>query len=459
MGTTEIAALVAELKERLGTKVTTSESVRAIHGRDESVFPPQPPDVVVTASAIDDVQEVVRLCDRYEVPVIPFGAGTSLEGHILAVAGGVTLDMSAMDRVLRVSPEDLDCTVEPGVTRLALEKVLGREGLFFPTDPGADATIGGMAATRASGTNAVRYGTIRDLVLSMKVVLPDGSLISTGGRARKSAAGYDLTRLFIGSEGTLGVIVELTLRLFGIPETIAAAVCSFPTVEDAVATVTAAIQLGIPMARMELLDTSAIKAVNAHTGLGSKETPTLFLEFHGSPAGVEDQAQRLAEIAADNGGAGLEWATDLSDRNRLWRARHQAYFAALALRPGSRALSTDVCVPISALARAIHDAAADLERSSLPSMIFGHVGDGNFHTIILVDPDDARELDEVRGFNQRLVERALAAGGTCTGEHGIGTGKIGYLEAELGPAVDVMRRLKSVLDPKNIMNPGKIFTP
>ena len=455
---TETARIAEELKSSLGAKVTTSASVLAQHGRDESAYPPHPPEVVVTPESVADVQEVMRLCDRFEIPVIPFGAGTSLEGHIHAVTGGVCIDMTAMKRVLRVSADDLDCTVEPGVSRLELEKVLARDGLFFPTDPGADATIGGMAATRASGTNAVRYGTIRDLVLSMKVVLPDGSLISTGGRARKSSAGYDLTRLFIGSEGTLGVIVELTLRLFGIPETIAAAVCRFPTVDTAVATVIAAVQLGIPMARIELLDTSAIEAVNAHSGIEAEVTPTLFLEFHGSPAGVEDQALRLAELADENGGAGLEWATDLSERNRLWRARHQAYYAALAMRPGSKAYSSDVCVPISALADCIHAAAADLEKSSLPSMVFGHVGDGNFHTLVLVDPDDPDEMEEIKALTGRLVERALAVGGTCTGEHGIGTGKIGYLETELGPAIDVMRQVKAAIDPKNIMNPGKIFT-
>jgi D-lactate dehydrogenase (cytochrome) len=391
------------------------------------------------------------------VPLVPFGVGSSLEGHILPVAGGISLDMSEMNQVLAVHAEDMDAVVQPGVTRKALNGALNGTGLFFPIDPGADATLGGMASTRASGTNAVRYGTMRENVLGMEVVLADGRVIRTGGRARKSSAGYDLTRLFVGAEGTLGVITELTVRLHPLPEAVSAAICSFPDLDSAVQTVIQTIQLGVPVARIELLDALTVQAVNRYSKTTLREEPLLLFEFHGSPKGVEEQATTVQELARDNGGQDFEWATRPEDRSRLWQARHDVYFAGLNLRPGSRAISTDVCVPISRLAEAISGTQADIAASGLTAPIVGHVGDGNYHVLILTDPDNPAQVASAEALGSRIVERALALGGTCTGEHGIGIGKQGYLRAEHGAAVDVMACLKAALDPLNLMNPGKII--
>jgi len=447
-----------ELAERFGPRFSTSGAVREQHGRDESHHPTQPPDGVLFAASTGEVAEAVRICARHLVPVIPFGAGTSLEGGVAALRGGLSIDLGGLDRIVRISVDDLDVTVEAGVTRKRLNEHLRDTGLFFPIDPGADATIGGMAATRASGTNAVRYGTMREAVLGLTVVLADGQVIRTGGRARKSAAGYDLTRLFVGSEGTLGIITEVTLRLHGIPEATAAAVCSFPSVAEAVGAVIAIIQCGIPVARLELLDALAIAAVNRYSKLSLAETPTLFLEFHGSEAGVAEQSTAAAAIARDFGGADFEWSLQAEERNRLWQARHTGYYAAVALRPGAKGFPTDVCVPVSALARCIDETRADLEGSSVTAPILGHVGDGNFHVIFVVDPADEGEMEEVRRLNGRLVRRALALGGTCTGEHGIGLGKREFLAEEFGDAtLGVMRALKRSLDPQGLMNPGKVI--
>lgn len=451
-------ALIAELQQVFGDRCTTNPTQIEHHSHSESWHAPGEPDVVVFPLSTGEVSAAIKAAARHRAAVIPFGAGSSLEGHVNAVAGGVSIDLSRMNRVLRVSADDLDATVEAGVTHRQLNKALANTGLQFWVDPGADATIGGMAATRASGTTAVRYGTMRETVLGLTVVLADGEVIRTGGRARKSAAGYDLTRLFVGSEGTLGVITEVTVRLHGLPEAMAAAVCAFDSMDGAVQTVITTMQLAIPVARIELLDEVQIDAVNRYSHLSLPVRPTLLFEFHGtSQAAVADHAAAVQEIAAEHGGAHFEWAINTEDRARLWQARHNTLFAALALRPGAKAWVTDVCVPISKLAECILDTRRDLQETTLVAPLVGHVGDGNFHLNIVVDPDAPRELAEVKAFNERLVRRALALGGTCTGEHGIGLGKIAYLEAEHGAAVDVMKAIKRALDPDNRMNPGKIF--
>ena len=448
--------LLASLKQRLGDRLSTSAAVCAQHGKDESYHAPHAPDAVAFAHSTEEVAEIVRLCAEYKTPVIAFGTGTSLEGHVAALKGGVCIDLAQMNRVLRVNADDLDATVEAGVTRKQLNEYLRDTGLFFPIDPGADASLGGMAATRASGTNAVRYGTMRENVLSLTVVLADGQVIRTASRARKSAAGYDLTRLFVGSEGTLGIITEVTVRLYGIPEAISAAVCAFPTIAAAVDTVIETIQSGIPVARIELLDEAQIDAINKYSKLDHKIAPTLFFEFHGSNAGVAEQVDCVKAIAGEHGGDDFRWATSPEERTKLWQARHDAYYAALALRPGSKGWPTDVCVPISRLAECIAETKRDLSQSSIPSALAGHVGDGNFHLIFMIDPQVPEEIAEASRLNDRMVTRALAMEGTCTGEHGIGYGKMDFLESEHGDAVTVMRSIKRALDPNDILNPGKI---
>jgi len=451
------AQLVAALRQRFGDRFSIAAAVREHHGKDASYHPAHPPDAVVYARSTEEVAEAVRLCAAERVPVIPFGAGTSLEGQVMALAGGVTIDMTQMNRVLRVSAEDLDCTVEAGVTRKQLNQELRDTGLFFPIDPGADATLGGMAATRASGTNAVRYGTMRENVLSLTVVLPDGRVIRTARRARKSAAGYDLTRLYVGSEGTLGVITEVTLRLYGVPEAMRSAICTFPSIGDAVDAVVATIQAGVPVARIELLDEVQIGAVNRYSKLDLTVAPTLLFEFHGSEAGVAEQVALVEAFAAERSGTEFRWAASTEERNRLWQARHDAYFAALALRPGSGAWATDVCVPISRLPECIAETKRDLAEAKLLAPLVGHVGDGNFHLSFILDPNDPAEFAAAERVNARMVARAIAMDGTCTGEHGVGQGKIDFLDAEHGDALSVMRSLKRALDPDDIMNPGKIL--
>jgi D-lactate dehydrogenase (cytochrome) len=453
------AELLGALKSAFGERVSTADAVRANHGRDESPFDPQLPDAVVFARNTEDVQTVIRLCGQYDVPVIPYGNGSSLEGHLLAVQGGVSIDLAEMNRVLSIDAEDLTVTVEPGISRKQLNAALRDTGLFFPIDPGADASIGGMTATRASGTNAVRYGTMRENVLGLSAVLADGRVIRTGTRARKSSAGYDLTRLFVGSEGTLGVVTEITLRLYPLPEAVSAAVCAFPSMETAVRTVIETIQMGVPIARVEFVDALAIRAINRHSNLTLREASTLFFEFHGTQAGVKEQAELVQEIAAQNAGEGFEWATHPEDRSRLWNARHNAYFAMLQLKPGCRAVTTDVCVPISRLAECVVETEQDLKASPLPCPIVGHAGDGNFHVAMLIDPQRPEEFAEAERLNQRIVQRALRMNGTCTGEHGVGLHKIDFLVEEAGPvAIDTMRAIKHALDPRNLMNPGKIFS-
>lgn len=450
--------LFAALGEHFGSRFSRGESTCLQHGRDESIHPPEPPDAVVFAQSTEEVATVVRLCREHNVPIIPYGAGSSVEGHLLAVKGGISLDLSGMNKVLDIHSEDLDATVQSGVTRKQLNEALKGSGLFFPIDPGADASLGGMAATRASGTNAVRYGTMRENVMAMTVVLADGRIIRTGSRAKKSSAGYDLTRLLVGSEGTLGIITELTVRLYPIPEAISAAVCPFPEVDDAVNAVIRTIQIGIPVARIELLDALTLKAINRFSKTNLPEQPTLFFEFHGSEASVTEQAKTVQEIAREHGGEHFEWATRPEDRSRLWQARHDAYFACLQMRPGSRAFPTDVCVPISRLAECIHATNLDLQQASIPVMLFGHVGDGNFHLVVLIDPDNEEEMNEAERINERVVERALAMEGTCTGEHGIGLGKKKFMVREHGEeAIEVMRALKNTLDPQGLLNPGKIL--
>ncbi|MGD9617575.1 MAG: FAD-binding oxidoreductase [Alphaproteobacteria bacterium] len=449
-------ALLASLRQRLGDRLSTSPAVREQHGRDESYHAPHPPDAVVFAQSTEEVAAIVGLCAEYKIPVIAFGTGTSLEGHVAALHGGVCIDLSRMNRIVRVNAEDLDATVEAGVTRKQLNEYLRDTGLFFPIDPGADASLGGMAATRASGTNAVRYGTMRENVLALTVVLADGRIIRTARRARKSAAGYDLTRLFVGSEGTLGIITEVTVRLYGIPEAISAAVCAFPTIGAAVDTVIQTIQSGVPVARIELLDEAQIDAINKYSKLNHKIAPTLFFEFHGSNAGVAEQVAMVEALATEQGGDDFRWATSPEERSKLWQARHDAYYAALALRPGSKGWPTDVCVPISRLAECIGETKRDLAQSAIPSALAGHVGDGNFHLIFMIDPQSLEEIAEANRLNARMVARALAMEGTCTGEHGIGYGKMDFLLAEHGEAVSVMRSIKQALDPDNILNPGKI---
>ncbi len=451
-------ALVQALKTRFGDRCSTAMAVREAHGRDESIFRCRAPDGVVFAESTADVVDAVRLAAEHRVPVIPYGAGSSLEGHLLAVQGGLSLDVGRMNALLSVNPEDLTVTVQPGLTRKQLNDAIRHTGLFFPIDPGADASIGGMCATRASGTNAVRYGTMRENVLALEVVTASGEVIRTGTRARKSAAGYDLTRLMVGSEGTLGVITEITLRLYPLPEAVSAAVCSFPSIEAAVRTTIQIIQMGIPIARVELLDGQTVGMVNRHSGLSLREEPMLLMEFHGSEAGVREQAETVQEVAADWGGQAFEWAVTPEERTRLWTARHHAYFAAVQSRPGCRAISTDACVPISRLADALLDAVAQADASGVPYFLVGHVGDGNFHFGYLIDPDDAQEVARAEALNHQLVARALALGGTCTGEHGVGLHKMGFLRQEAGEAaVEVMRAIKRALDPHNLFNPGKIF--
>jgi len=451
-------AAIAELRARFGDRCSTAASVREQHGKDESWHQPAPPDAVVFARSTEEVSDAVRICAAHKVPIVPFGTGTSLEGGVAALRGGVCIDVSQMNRVVRVSVEDLDCTVEAGVTRKALNEHLRDTGLFFPIDPGADASLGGMAATRASGTNAVRYGTMRENVLSLTVVLPDGRIVRTARRSRKSAAGYDLTRLFVGSEGTLGVITEVTLRLYGIPAAISSAMCSFPSVKAAVDTVIQTIQSGIPVARMELADELQMKAFNLYARLGLAEAPTLWLEFHGTDASVAEQAEMVQAIAAEHGGEGFRWTTSPEERRKLWQARHDAAYAGKALRPGAQLWATDVCVPISRLADCIVGTQEDVKASFLMAPIVGHVGDGNFHLTIILDPKDPREIAEANRLNDRLVARALSMDGTCTGEHGVGYGKIDFLTAEHGGDVlSVMRAVKKSIDPDGIMNPGKIL--
>ena len=449
-------SLLTELRQLLGDRLSTASAVCAQHGKDESYHAPHSPDAVAFARSAQEVAAIVRLCSNYKTPVIAFGTGTSLEGHVAALAGGVCIDLTQMNRILRVNAEDLDAVVEAGVTRKQLNEHLRDTGLFFPIDPGADASLGGMAATRASGTNAVRYGTMRENVLSLTVVLADGRVIRTARRARKSAAGYDLTRLFIGSEGTLGIITEVTVRLYGIPEAISAAVCAFPTIEDAVNTVILTIQIGVPVARIELLDEAQMAATNKYSKLNHKVAPTLFFEFHGTTAGVAEQAETVKSIAADYGGNDFRWATTPEERSKLWQARHDAYYAALALRPGSKGWATDVCVPISRLAECISETQRDLADSPIPSALVGHVGDGNFHLVFMIDPQRPDEIAEAGRLNERMVARALAMEGTSTGEHGVGYGKMDFLVSEHGEALSVMRSIKKALDPDNILNPGKI---
>jgi D-lactate dehydrogenase (cytochrome) len=452
-----IEAVVAALAAKFGNRVVTSRAVREQHANTTSWIANEPPDAVVFPQATEDVQDIVRICARLRVPVIPFGTGTSLEGHINAPYGGVSIDFRDMNRVLAVNAQDLDCVVEPGITRKQLNEHLRDQGLFFPLDPGADASLGGMAATRCSGTNAVRYGTMKDNVLALKVVLANGELMTTARRAKKSSAGYDLTRLIVGAEGTLGVITELTLKLSGIPEAISAGVCPFPSVEAACNAAIVTIQSGVPVARIELLDELQVKATNLYSKLALPEVPMLFVEFHGSPAGVAEQAERFGEIARDLAGGPFEWATKPEDRSRLWQARHDAYWAARGLRPGAQALATDVCVPISRLAECVTAAQREIAELGLVAPILGHVGDGNFHLSLLVDMSDAAEVKAAKTLCERLVERALAMDGTCTGEHGVGQGKMKYLAGELGsPALAAMAAIKRALDPDDIMNPGKI---
>lgn len=442
---------------RFGNKFVASDAVRKQHANTTTWLPNEPPDAVVYAGSTEDVQAIVKICAEHKVPVIPFGTGTSLEGHVNAPFGGISIDMMEMNKVLAVHPEDLDCVIEPGVTRKKLNEHLRDQGLFFPVDPGADASLGGMTSTRASGTNAVRYGTMKDNVLSLKAVLANGEVLRTARRAKKSSAGYDLTRLFVGSEGTFGVITEITLRLAGIPEAISAGVCPFPSVEAACNATIATIQSGIPVARIELLDALQVKACNAYSKLNLKETPTLFLEFHGSEASVAEQSERFGEIAAELGGGPFDWATKAEDRNKLWQARHDAYWAVIGLRAGASAFATDVCVPISRLAECVTATQQDIKDFNLVAPIVGHVGDGNFHVSVLMDMSDADEVGRGRQFHERLVARSLSMDGTCTGEHGVGEGKMKYLEAEHGKiGVDLMRTLKRSLDPDNILNPGKI---
>src|SRR5579875_3117656 len=450
-------AFLDALSARFGLDAHRSRAMLEQHGASEAHFPTYLPDAVVFAQSTEDVVDLVRLCAAHKVPVVPFGAGTSIEGNAAPIHGGVSLDLSEMNAILAVNAEDFDCTVQAGVRREQLNEHLRDLGLFFPIDPGANATIGGMASTRASGTNAVRYGTMREAVLSLRVVTADGRDIRTARRARKSAAGYDLTRLFVGSEGTLGIITELTVRLYGIPEAISAAVCAFPDIENAVEAVILTIQSGVPVARIELLDDTQMAAINAYSKLDHKVAPTLFFEFHGSPAAVAEQTDTVKEIAADHGGDDFRWATTPEDRSKLWQARHDAYYAALALRPGSKGWATDVCVPISRLAECIRLTKEDLAKSSVPTALVGHVGDGNFHLVFMIDPDHPEEIVEAAQLNERMVTRALAMEGTCTGEHGIGYGKMDLLVAEHGEAIAVMRTIKRALDPNNLLNPGKII--
>ena len=450
--------MIDALKAIVGDRVSTSDSVREHHSHGESWHPPGLPEAVVFPASTDEVAAIVRVCAQQRKPIVPFGMGSSLEGHVNAIHGGVSLDLTRMTKVLRLSPEDLDITVEAGLTRLKLDAHLKNTGLMFPIDPGADATIGGMTATRASGTTAVRYGTMRENVLGLTVVLADGTVITTGGRARKSSSGFDLTRLLVGSEGTLGVITEVTLRLYGRPEAVRAAVCPFDSMAGAANTVIQTIQLGIPVARIEIIDEAQLRVVNAYSRTNYPLAPTLFFEFHGiSETSVEDQIRAVEDIAREHGAQGFTWAASLEDRNTLWQARHNAYYATVASRPGARAWTTDICVPISHLAECILETQADIADAKVVAPLVGHAGDGNFHLIIMLDPGDAREFATISRLSERLVERALKFGGTCSGEHGVGVGKLKYLEAEHGAALDVMRAIKRAIDPNNLMNPGKLI--
>jgi D-lactate dehydrogenase (cytochrome) len=446
-----------ELAARFGERFTTGEAIRAQHGQDESWHKPAPPDAVVFPQTTDEVAEIVRACAHHRVPIVPFGVGTSLEGHVAALHGGVCIDMSRMNRVLEVNAADMDARVEAGVTRKQLNAHLKDTGLFFSVDPGADATLGGMAATRASGTTSVRYGTMRENVLGLTLVLADGRVVRTGSRARKSSTGYDLTRLFVGSEGTLGVITEVAVRLHGVPPAMSAAICAFPTLQAAVDTVILTIQSAIPVARIELLDEVQMRGVNRYSKMDHAEAPTLFFEFHGTEQGVAEQAQMVGELAREQGGADFRWATRPEERNRLWQARHDAYYGGLSLRAGARGYVTDVCVPISRLAECVSATKQDIERSGLIAPIVGHVGDGNFHLVILVDPEDAGEVARAAALNEQVVRRALACGGTCSGEHGVGYGKLPFMQAEHGEAMALMHSIKFALDPHDLMNPGKLI--
>ncbi|GBF25874.1 putative FAD-linked oxidoreductase [bacterium MnTg02] len=450
-------AALETLKAQFGDRLAVGQAIREQHGHTLTWIPNQPPDAVVFPQSAAEVRDVVNVCAAHQIPLIPFGAGTSLEGHLNAPAGGISIDLSRMNNILSVNSEDLDCVVEAGVTRKQLNSYLRDTGLFFAVDPGADATLGGMAATRASGTNAVRYGTMRENVINLTAVMADGSIVRSASRARKSSAGYDLTHLIVGSEGTLGVITELTVRLYGIPESIVSGVCPFDTVEGACDTVIMAMQIGLKPARIELLDPLQVKACNKHSKLTLAETPTLFLEFHGTEAGTAEEIERFREIANDFGGGTFEWARETSERNQLWAARHDAYWAALELRPGTECFVGDVCVPISRLAECVKETIEDIHQSGLIAPIVGHVGDGNFHVMPLVDMNNTVEVQGVTVFFDRLVERALRMDGTCTGEHGVGSGKVKYMQAEHGPGIEVMRAIKKALDPLNILNPGKII--
>jgi D-lactate dehydrogenase (cytochrome) len=452
-------ALIDALKTRFGANCSTAMAIRQHHGKDESSYDIPPPDAVIFAEHTQDVADAVTLAAQYKVPVIPFGVGSSLEGHVLAVQGGISIDLGRMNKVLSINAEDLTVTVQAGVCRKQLNDEIKSTGLFFPIDPGADATIGGMSATRASGTNAVRYGTMRENVLGLEVVTSSGEVIRTGTRAKKSSAGYDLTRLMVGSEGTLGVITEITLRIYPIPEAISAAVCSFPSIADAVNTTIQIIQLGVPIARVELIDVNTIRMVNKHSKLTLREEPMLLMEFHGSPASVKEQAETVQELASENGGAAFDWASTPEERTKLWTARHNAYFAALQSRAGCKIISTDTCVPISKLADCLLDSIAETDASGIPYFLVGHVGDGNFHFGYILDPNDPNERLIAEDLNHKLVSRALKLEGTCTGEHGVGLHKMDFLVIEAGAgAVAMMRTIKQALDPHNIMNPGKIFS-
>ncbi|PWJ83962.1 D-lactate dehydrogenase (cytochrome) [Pseudaminobacter salicylatoxidans] len=452
-----ISAVLGILRQRFGERFQTGASIREQHGHTTTYIPNQMPDGVVFPENVEEVQEIVRACAAHRVPIIPFGTGTSLEGQVNAPGGGISLDMSRMNRILAVNAEDLDCVVEPGVTREELNTHLRDTGLFFPIDPGANASLGGMASTRASGTNAVRYGTMRENVLALTAVTADGRAITTASRARKSSAGYDLTRLLVGSEGTLGIITSLTLKLYGIPQAISGGVCPFPSVEAACNAVIMTIQMGIPIARIELANGLQMRAINQYSHLDYPESPCLFVEFHGSEAGVAEQAETFGEIATEYGGGPFLWTGVAEERAKLWKARHDAYWASLTLRPGAKGLSTDVCVPISRLAECIAETEADIARTGLIAPIVGHVGDGNFHTLVLMDTNEPKEIEQAEEFVGRLNMRAIAMGGTCTGEHGVGQGKKGFLRHELGEAVDVMRSIKTALDPLDILNPGKVL--
>lgn len=451
-------ALLKALETRFGSRLSTAASVRAHHGSDISALDPLPPDAVVFATSVEEIVAVHELCHAYDTPMIPYGSGTSLEGWLHAVRGGVCIDVSGMDQILEIRHQDMDVTIQPGVTRKQLNAALHGTGLFFPIDPGADASLGGMAATRASGTNAVRYGTMRENVLGMTAVLADGRVMKTGGRARKSSAGYDLTHLLVGSGGTLATIAELTVKLHPLPEAISAAVCNFPSLDAAVRTVMQTIQLGVPIARIELIDALTVRALNAYSKTTLNEAPSLFFELHGSDSSVQEQVETIRMIADEHGGQDFAWAVNPEDRTRLWQARHDAYFASLALRPGCRSLTTDAVVPISRLAECIEATSVDIEASGMLAPIFGHVGDGNFHALILVDPDDEAEIAKADAIAHRLAERVIGMGGSCTGEHGIGRTKQDYMVLEHGQhAVDTMKAIKATLDPKGLMNPGKIF--